>query len=441
MENKKYRGFEYVSICLEDMLSEREQRAKKSRSLAGKSNTTVCMTMNLIGEYKRLPLSHAAFCHFFRLIESALSCDCSELLQDSVCDTAFFTSPLSPEKAKAICEKIEDYGEIGRLFDIDVFNNAGEKLSRSEKRKCLLCEKSASECARSRAHGVDAVRKKTLDILCGYFEAEICKAAEQSLIDEVDTTPKPGLVDRRNSGSHTDMTYNMFLKSAKAISPFFGKLFLLGVSSGYDVTEELVSLARETGVKAELAMLDATGEVNTHKGAIYSLGLLSCGLGYALSGGGSLSDAVDFASRLALSLSYEVSDISTHGIEACRKYGVTGARGEAIGGFKTVLYAFERIKHYADDLLLDLNTAYPLALCDIMAVMSDTNVLHRGGSDALDYMHNEAKEISEMRENQRIDDLYELDDEFIKRNISPGGCADVLACAIYLIKAEKLFAR
>ena len=73
--------------------------------------------------------------------------------------------------------------------------------------------------------------------------------------------------------------------------------------------------------------------------------------------------------------------------------------------------------------------------------MSDTNVLHRGGSDALDYMHNEAKEISEMRENQRIDDLYELDDEFIKRNISPGGCADVLACAIYLIKAEKLFAR
>ncbi len=280
-----------------------------------------------------------------------------------------------------------------------------------------------------------------LDILCGYFEAEICKAAEQSLIDEVDTTPKPGLVDRRNSGSHTDMTYNMFLKSAKAIAPFFGKLFILGVGSGYDVTEELVSLARETGVNAELAMLDATGGVNTHKGAIYSLGLLSCGLGYALSGGGSLSDAVDFASRLALSLSYEVSDTSTHGIEACRKYGVTGARGEAIGGFKTVLYAFERIKHYADDLLLDLNTAYPLALCDIMAVMSDTNVLHRGGSDALDYMHNEAKEISEMRENQRIDDLYELDDEFIKRNISPGGCADVLACAIYLIKAEKLFAR
>lgn len=430
-------GFEYTSVPLEEMMKEREERASHSRSLLGRG-TVVCMTMNMIGEYKVLPFSRAVFDTFYTVVKTALQADDSELLHKHTGDTAFFISPLSPRDAKSICERIEDACEAGRLLDIDVFDANGEKLSRTEKRKCLICEKSAAECARSRAHGVEAIREKTLKILSAFFTDEVTQIAEKALIDEVDTTPKPGLVDRNNSGANPDMSYDTFVKSAETIAPFLGKMFAqAGCFTVIDA--EMADVLRRTGREAERAMYDVTGGVNTHKGAIYSLGLLCAGAGFVLAGGGRFSDVPDAAAQLARELARDIEDEHTHGMEVCRKYGVSGARGEAIGGFETVKYAFNRIKYYVDDRLMDANNAYPLVINDIMAVMTDTNVLHRAGREGLDYMRKEAKEIAEMRENQRIDELKTLDEELIKRNISPGGCADALACALLLIGLERIF--
>lgn len=431
------KGFSPVSISLEEMMDAREKRAMHIDSLIGKG-TVVCMTMNFIGEYKVLPFSRSIFNTYFCLLKRLISAVYSEYFYADTGDTAFFVTDMEAKKVKALCEKAEDAGEVGRLFDIDVFGSDGEKLSRSEKRKCLICSKPAAECARSRAHGVETVREHTRKVLSDFYAKDICTMAEDALCDEVSATPKPGLVDRNNSGANPDMTYEMFMKSAEAISPFMGRLFAAaGCFSHIDA--EMTDVLRRIGTEAEQAMYAVTGGINTHKGAIYSLGLLCAGAGFVLSYGGSFTDITKAAAQMALELSYDITDEHTHGLDACRKYGVTGARGEAIGGFKTVLYAFERIKHYCDDRGLDTNTAYPLAICDIMAVMNDTNVLHRGGKGGLDYLHKEAGEISKMRENQRIDDLLELDEELIKRNISPGGCADALCCAIFLLKVEKLF--
>ena len=440
MEHNKYSGFIYESISLEDMMSEREWRSEKSRNLVLQNKgTVICMTMNLIGEYKKLPLSTAAFKVFCKLINKTLNCSSFEMYSKPTGDVAFFITETSPEYTKAICEKIEDYASIGRLFDIDVFNYDGSKLSRTDKRKCLICNNDAAECSRSRKHGVCEVRNKILNILSDYYAQFISDFAKQALIDEVNTTPKPGLVDRNNSGANSDMNYDMFINSSEAIAPFFGKLFSIGAECTDISDKSFIESVKNIGLDAEKAMYLTTNNVNTHKGAIYSLGLISVGIGYALSGGGDLQSAIDAAADIALILSQNITDTNTHGIEVCKKYKVTGARGEAIGGFKTILYAFNRIKYYMDDRMLDTNNAYPLVLCDIMAVMTDTNVLHRGGQDALEFMRREAGEISQMRENQRIDDLKDLDEDFIKKNISPGGCADALACAIFLIKSEMLF--
>ena len=437
MEQEKLMGFKPVSVTMEDMLAEREERAAHSMSLTDRG-TVVCMTMNLIGEYKVLAFSRAVFDTYCYVVNTAISATYSEYLHKDTGDTAFFVTDLPPADVKRICEMIEDAEPTGRLLDIDVFDENGEKLSRHSKRRCLICDKPAAECSRSRAHGVPAIRERTQFLLSDFYAKEVCAMAEQALIDEVDTTPKPGLVDRNNSGANPDMTYDMFIKSAEAISPYFGKMFTIaGCFSG--IGAEMADVLRKVGMEAEHAMFAATGGVNTHKGAIYSLGLMCAGAGFVLSYNGSFRDMVKAAAEIAFELSYEITDQHTHGIEACKKYGVTGARGEAIGGFRTVLYAFDRIKYYADDRGLDTNTAYPLAINDIMAVMSDTNVLHRAGMEGLEFMRSEAKAIAEMRENQRIDDMKELDEELIKRNISPGGCADALACALLMLKLEKLF--
>lgn len=440
MSETNYNGFCPVSITLEDMMAERERRAQNSERLIKQLvGTVVCMTMNFIGEYKLLPLSYAAFSCFYKLVFQSLACTYSEFYHKPTGDTAFFITKLAPNEAKLVCQKIENYGEIGRLFDIDVFDNNGEKLSRSERRSCLVCHRPAAECSRSRAHGVFDVRRKSQDILNSYFADEISHIAEDALVCEVDTTPKPGLVDRLNSGANNDMDYNMFIKSAESISHYFGELFKAGSQLTALNGETELARIKDLGLEAEKAMLCATGGINTHKGAIYSMGLLSAGAGYALAGGGSLKDAVFAAAEIAKGLAKNIADTKSHGAAVCEKYGVAGARGEAIGGFKTVLYAFERIKHYADDRSLDLNQTYPLAINDVMCIMNDTNVLHRGGANGLDFMHKRAREIAELRENMRIDEMILFDKELTERNISPGGCADMLACAIFLLRVEQFF--
>ena len=110
--------------------------------------------------------------------------------------------------------------------------------------------------------------------------------------------------------------------------------------------------------------------------------------------------------------------------------GAKGIRGEAQGGFKTAKEASKILSEYKKTL--DKNTAQALTLVEIMKVLEDTNVLHRGGEEALSFMRMSAEKIASADIDKRLSMIKKLDDEFIKRNISPGGCADTLALAIFL---------
>ena len=307
----------------------------------------------------------------------------------------------------------------------------GSKLSRAEGRRCLICDSYAAECARSRRHGLEEVKRATDDLLRGFCARRLAEAAHDALLDELYTTPKPGLVDLNNNGAHADMDISLFERSADALTQYFEDAALLGMDRCG------MGVLRKRGIRAEEEMFAATDGVNTHKGLIYSMGLLLAGMGRCLTGGGScISHAVELAGEDAeIRLKETLSAPVTNGGAVYKTYGAKGATGEAASGFPDALYCMERFAFYRER---GWDEAASLALCDSMASLEDTNLLHRGGREGLDFVMHAAAGISGMPADERIEALNELDRELISRNLSPGGSADMLALAFLLDRWQAL---
>ena len=248
----------------------------------------------------------------------------------------------------------------------------------------------------------------------------IATLAYNALLAEVEATPKPGLVDKNNNGAHSDMCLEHFVLSANAIKPYFEKMCLAK-------NDEL----RDIGIAAENAMLLATGGVNTHKGAIYSLGLL-CTSAYRMQSLG-INDICSYSSRLAKVLNSNSIAGDTHGSDVFRLCGAKGARGEAESGFESAIkYGLPAYKRY---ILEDgLQIAAVKALLSLMENVRDTNVISRGGLDGERFV---MKRSAEVLNDFSVDGVLELDNQLIERNLSPGGCADLLAVTIFLYNLEK----
>jgi hypothetical protein len=181
---------------------------------------------------------------------------------------------------------IEDMDELGRLFDIDVLDTNGVKLSRDSRgieRTCLICGGPVRACARSRAHTADELFARAHQVIDGYFlkadASRIAMAAQRALLTEAIVTPKPGLVDRENSGAHTDMDLFTFADSACVLRDYFEKCAGTGLAAGDTEPDVLFEKLRYHGLNAEEQMLGMTHGVNTHKGALFSLGILCCAAG------------------------------------------------------------------------------------------------------------------------------------------------------------------
>lgn len=257
------------------------------------------------------------------------------------------------------------------------------------------------------------------------FAEGIAALACAALLDEVYATPKPGLVDQRNNGAHTDMDTQLFIVSANALRPYFCLAAQMGE------TDCRMAELREAGISAEADMLTATNGVNTHRGVIYAMGLLTYGMGRANAVGG---DAIEHARTLVWE-DYESElmrarlQADAHGARQLKLLGARGARGEAANGFPHAVYAAERLRLYRG---AGEAHAASLALCDVMTTLEDTNLLHRGGREGLLYVQREADRIRRMPIHMRVDALYRLDEDLISRNLSPGGSADMLALGLLL---------
>ncbi|MFP3918959.1 triphosphoribosyl-dephospho-CoA synthase [Lysinibacillus telephonicus] len=255
--------------------------------------------------------------------------------------------------------------------------------------------------------------------------------AVASLIEEVSLTPKPGLVDRIDQGSHDDLTFSMMLESANCLHNTFYNMAM----AAYDKkpSQYLREKIGEIGREGEAQMFQVTNGVNTHKGAIWSLGLLTAAA--AIQKEQSNDDALCFtAAEIAQYEDRFIPHQMTNGIKAVRKYGVHGAKAEA-------QLAFPHIRKYSLPVFkASLNQFnYEIAkfhsFLALMANLDDTCLLHRGGLEGLNFAKKYAFKVLKTGD---LNELKTMNEKFKERNLSPGGSADLLAATIYLYKISQL---
>jgi triphosphoribosyl-dephospho-CoA synthase len=259
------------------------------------------------------------------------------------------------------------------------------------------------------------------------------RAAINALYDELALYPKPGLVSFVDTGSHDDMDAGTFLRSLFALRHYFARIAQLGHDgAGF-------AALQAAGMEAEQRMLMATRGVNTHRGAIFCLGLL-CAAAGALQRTGMTPCAAGLRDALALHWGGALSDRSralppSHGMAAVQRHRVRGANEEAAAGmpvlFEVALPALRRRLaegHGWREARLE-------ALFQVMAVLDDTNLVHRGGLAGLRDAQAAASEFIAAGGVARADALAHaegLHRAFVARRLSPGGAADVLAAACFV---------
>ncbi|CAK9886638.1 MAG: 2-(5''-triphosphoribosyl)-3'-dephosphocoenzyme-A synthase [Candidatus Erwinia impunctatus] len=281
-----------------------------------------------------------------------------------------------------------------------------------------------------------------------YFSSNITRAgtlATLALYNEVALTPKPGLVDRSNPGAHRDMDFHTFIDSINAISPWFDEFYHSGYRHRKHSLCTLLRTIRPAGIACEQSMLSATQGVNTHKGAIFSLGLICAVIGY-LEGrqlpltARSICHSVAEACHGLLNELTTAGTPDTAGKRLYRQYGFTGACGEAASGFATVwqysLPAYQHCKASG----CDEQTALLQALMLLMAYNNDTNIVARGGLDGLQFVQQRARAILQSPDKLVAEDLSLLIDfnqQLTEKYLSPGGSADLLAVTWFLTHYDR----
>lgn len=560
---------DFGEVSLQEILDAREMRANhQTKLIQAYQRPLLCFTMNIAGPIKNSLLIRECFLLGVRDLKMHIQGKGGKILHEEIFtertgNTAYYVSDLSAQILKQIACEIEDRDCLGRLFDMDVLLTNGSKMSRSRfglsDRSCLICNKEAKECSSRRAHNLEKIQEATRTILTQSFisrhSATIAALAQKALLYEVSVTPKPGLVDRRNVGSHSDMDFFSFINSSVALYTYFQEAASLGLhvflsnaslphvsSCTHSLCDGAFSNAsslnaflwdtskfspsdyagvfgqlRKLGRQAELRMYDATHGVNTHKGAIFTLGILSCILG--MTGLHATVDEVFYTcQKLCHGLVFEdfknltVENAKTFGQKLYLQTGITGVRGEMEAGLPVVrkIGLPTLKKHLYEGKGFDLAGA--MTLLEILIHIDDTNLISRSSLQAqkdmvqkikseLDDIKNkcdakkpsdertlynqrgmsnpeyidEQKNISDqnmihsqtgvshqntMRDQNNMSDsenihdqknisdqnmmvdineaLIRLDREFIERNLSPGGSADLLAACFMLYFYESM---
>lgn len=266
--------------------------------------------------------------------------------------------------------------------------------------------------------------------------------ASMALQAELDTTPKPGLVDRNDNGAHRDMDHALMQRSIQALHPYFVRLAQLGFTDKQPCHDEIVNI----GIEAEREMFKATGGVNTHKGALFSIGLAAVALaGEAFcritqaEGCGTMAYN-DVNSKKIQSLSNSIASLArlfpdtngTHGSKAKANNILKGALDNAREGYTQLFKAW--LPFYIDRIAEGDNYALHKTLLRIMCDLDDTNIVYRTSMETMQEVKTEARQMLDASRNIVNFEaaLQAMNTDYIHRNISPGGSADMLSLVVFL---------
>ncbi|CAM4232163.1 triphosphoribosyl-dephospho-CoA synthase [Paenibacillus xylanexedens] len=270
---------------------------------------------------------------------------------------------------------------------------------------------------------------------CGVLLGEL---AVQALIDEAELTPKPGLVDLRDNGAHTDLNVELMRRSARALRPAFTAMGEAGWAQAADqsLRERLAAIGRD----GEASMLAATGGTNTHRGAVWALGLLTGAAAVSGPGHGAAEIAAVAGALARLPDRHAPQQRASNGQRVQRRYGARGAREEAEAGFPHVVDIGLPALRAARSAGRTETQARLDALLAIMASLEDTCLLHRGGHDALAAARSGAATVLSRGGSGTAEGmaaLEQLGSRLVGIGASPGGSADLLAAVLFLDRIDQ----
>ena len=264
----------------------------------------------------------------------------------------------------------------------------------------------------------------------------VAHMATRALKAELNTTPKPGLVDTYDSGAHRDMDHALMMRSIRAMHPYFVQLATLGYdSTQLPAHDDIVSI----GLEAEKAMFKSTGGVNTYKGALFSMGLALTAATYIIGRGkvamtthGKEYVPGDLLSAIIIQLANGFPDTrGTHGSQAKQTAQAGGSLKSALDNARegySQLFG-EWLPFYETRIKGDDSYVKHKTLLRIMCDLDDTNIVYRTDYATMQQVKTQARHLLEDFSEAGIDDLNR---DFVGRNISPGGSADMLALVVFL---------
>lgn len=294
-------------------------------------------------------------------------------------------------------EMLPDVREIERLQE------NGEVVSASKVRKAL----ENGDFQRAAA----LVPPTTIPYLLAHL-------ATDALQQELDTTPKPGLIDQNDNGAHSDMDYRLMQRSIAALHPYFVKLAVEAFQKDLPSVENL----QKIGLEAEKAMLDATKGVNTHKGALFALGLTLVSAANLYQNGILTPENLQETIEKLASQFPDTTD--THGSRVVSQHNVKGALAMAREGYQPLFTDWLPYYRGTRSKERKLKT-----LLRIMATLDDTNVYHRKGAEGIAQMKADSIALLNDFEPKKLE---QLNQDYNAQGISPGGSADMLALTIFV---------
>ncbi len=426
------------------ILRDRERRSYLIKNLTEIfiNQTIVCIKANVVGEDKNISEAKAIVEYFDGYTKSFFD-ECFYLKKTSY-DGEYILKVIDEsdaKKIKAITSNIEDEHIIGRYIDIDVYSNSFINLSRKKARKCLICDKIAFECNREKKHSVDILLKKFKTDINDFFLAQtLAKYAFKALVTEAFVYPKFGCVSAVNSGCHNDMDIYKFLISAMSLHKYFLKIAILAIKE--DNSKMAFEKSREIGKMAENEMLVATNGVNTHKGAIFTLGILIIATVEVITNKSNFDNIQSEITKMCYgivateleSLKKKKASSLTYGEKINLENNLSGIRGEAESGFNTIFNI--GLKTFEKCMDMKLNDKLVETFICLIAYTEDTTVLHKSRDlNLLKEIQNDMHNLIALggykntRGKKRI---MEKNMEYIKRGISPGGSADLLSGVVFL---------
>ncbi len=267
-------------------------------------------------------------------------------------------------------------------------------------------------------------------------ESIINTYAIKSLTQEIIVSPKPGLVDRYDTGAHNDMDIYTFINSIFSLDNYFGKCYMAGIN---EVSlEKAFFLSKQYGLIAEKNMSESTSGINTHKGAIFMLGIISLSAGFTYTKSSlTKKNLIKTIKEISSFLKDDYKKYNTNGTRIYHDYGISGARGFTEDGYsfliETSLSEFRDM--YKKTLSLELSSIHTLMI--IISYLDDTNIISRGGIENLNYAKKIAKDYinyGSILYDKNLSIIKKINIDFINKNISPGGAADCLSAVLFLDK-------